>query len=331
VLLQNDTIDKHITLATVWWWQRPIATVILSSNGPDDITYACCYCGPAINKLLRGLCKPKSLEAFSHAAKISRRKFPWSPRRRRPPRSLCHCRVLPEASTLSSSPPRSLCTIVPDHGWGPYAPPSSLPKLVTLSTTQALSPSPRCHSQAHNNVIFLEPVTLCTPCCSWARHADDHAIPGPIVSSSSSSSRCLEPVTPSNLRHPWARNTVVLPKPTRLHCIFFFVILGLQILILICYIATLLLFCCIALMCYITTLISYTTLPLTCHITLICYIAFDTLHCFDMLHCHIAQWWNWAKWDECDNMEQHYCTIKISASNNMQQIGHSIKLKFESI
>jgi hypothetical protein len=29
--------------------------------------------------------------------------------------------------------------------------------------------------------------------------------------------------------------------------------------------------------------------------------------------------------------DQHYCTIKISASNNMQQIGHSIKLKPESI
>jgi hypothetical protein len=30
-------------------------------------------------------------------------------------------------------------------------------------------------------------------------------------------------------------------------------------------------------------------------------------------------------------MDQHYCTIKISSSNNMQQIGHSIKLKSESI
>jgi hypothetical protein len=30
-------------------------------------------------------------------------------------------------------------------------------------------------------------------------------------------------------------------------------------------------------------------------------------------------------------MDQHYCTIKISALNNMKQIGHSIKLKSESI
>jgi hypothetical protein len=30
-------------------------------------------------------------------------------------------------------------------------------------------------------------------------------------------------------------------------------------------------------------------------------------------------------------MDQHYCTIKIFALNNMKQIGHSIKLKSESI
>jgi hypothetical protein len=106
---------------------------------------------------------------------------------------------------------------------------------------------------------------------------------------------------------------------------------------LICYIVTLLwyvtllLFCCIALMCYIVTLLRYATLPLTCRIALICYIAFDMLHYFDMLHCHIAQWWKWAKWDECGNMDQHYCTIKISASNNIQQIGYLIKLKYESM
>jgi hypothetical protein len=116
---------------------------------------------------------------------------------------------------------------------------------------------------------------------------------------------------------------------------------------LICYIATLLwyatllLFCCIALMCYITTLLWYATLPLTCRIALICYIAFNMSHCFDMLQCfliccialicYIAQWRNWAKWDECGNMDQHYCTIKISASNNMLQIGHSIKFISESI
>jgi hypothetical protein len=76
-------------------------------------------------------------------------------------------------------------------------------------------------------------------------------------------------------------------------------------------------------------------------------------HCFDMVHClshvallryaslilmccialiyYIAQWWKRAKWDECGNMGQHYCTIKISASNNMLQMGHSIKLKSKSI
>jgi hypothetical protein len=79
--------------------------------------------------------------------------------------------------------------------------------------------------------------------------------------------------------------------------------------------ATLLLFCCIALMCFIVTLLWYATFPLTCHIALIRYIAFDMLHCFNMLHCHIAQWRKWVKWD--DNMDQHYCTIQILASNNM--------------
>jgi hypothetical protein len=30
-------------------------------------------------------------------------------------------------------------------------------------------------------------------------------------------------------------------------------------------------------------------------------------------------------------MDQHYCTIKILALNNMKQIGHLIKFKSESI
>jgi hypothetical protein len=63
------------------------------------------------------------------------------------------------------------------------------------------------------------------------------------------------------------------PKSVRVHYIFFFVILSLQILILIC---------------YIDTLLWYATLPLTYRIALMCYIAFDMLHCSDMLHCHIA-------------------------------------------
>jgi hypothetical protein len=48
------------------------------------------------------------------------------------------------------------------------------------------------------------------------------------------------------------------------YCVFFYVILGIQILNLIC---------------YIITLLWYAT-----H----CYIAFVLLHCFDILHCHIA-------------------------------------------
>jgi hypothetical protein len=118
--------------------------------------------------------------------------------------------------------------------------------------------------------------------------------PGPIALSSSMSPRHTKFVMPSNPHHPWARNAIILPKPTRLHCIFFIVILGLWILILICYIATLLwyatllLFCCIALMCYLAKLLWYATLSVTNRIALICCIAFFMLHCFDMLHCHIA-------------------------------------------
>jgi hypothetical protein len=85
--------------------------------------------------------------------------------------------------------------------------------------------------------------------------------------------------------------------------------------------------CHIYLICYIDFVLLHCFDVLYCHIALICYIAFDMLHFFDMLHCHIAQWRKWAKWDECGNMDKHYYTIKISASNNKQQIGNSIKLK----
>jgi hypothetical protein len=113
--------------------------------------------------------------------------------------------------------------------------------------------------------------------------------------------------------------------------------------------------CHIALICYIAFVQLHCFDMLHCHIALICYIAtllwYATLsHCFDILHWnialtlllffyiviymnayYIAQWWKWSKWDEFGNVNQHYCTIKISASNNMKQIGYSIKLKSESI
>jgi hypothetical protein len=114
--------------------------------------------------------------------------------------------------------------------------------------------------------------------------------------------------------------------------------------------------CHITLICYITFNMShcfdmlhcfwYATLPhcfdmlhCFCSIALLWYATLS--QCFDMLHIatlllfcyiliymnayYIAQSWKWAKWDECGNMDQHYCTINISASNNMKQIGHSIK------
>jgi hypothetical protein len=139
-----------------------------------------------------------------------------------------------------------------------------------------------------------------------------------------------------------------------LHC---FIVLHCHI-SLICYIFFNMSHCFDMLHCHIAW---YAALILLCCISFICYIAFDMLHYFEMLHCHIAlicyiatllwyatlllfcyiliyinayynaQWWKWDQWDECGNIDQHYCTIKISASNNMKQIGYSIKLKSESI
>jgi hypothetical protein len=197
-------------------------------------------------------------------------------------------------------------------------------------------------------VVLPNPTMLCTRRRSQACDT----ILGPQHCHPARACDVVEPLTPSNPQCPQAHNAVILPKPARLqYCIFFFVILGLQILILICYIAFNMSHCFDMLHCFwYAALLSYATLPhcfdmLHCFCstafllyvaTLLwyathCYIAFVLLHsdlyeC--ILHCSMR---NWAKWDECGNMGQHYCAIKISASNNMKQIGHSIKLKSNSI
>jgi hypothetical protein len=139
------------------------------------------------------------------------------------------------------------------------------PKPVTSSTTHELSPSPRRCSLAHNTIVLPKPMT-------------------PSICS------ILGPANPSSSQTPWrprARDAIKTVPPLILqrrcpsrarnvHCIFFFVILGLQILIFICYIATLL---------------WYATLLLFYCISMICYIAtyyFCLLHCFDMLHWHLT-------------------------------------------
>jgi hypothetical protein len=71
-------------------------------------------------------------------------------------------------------------------------------------------------------------------------------------------------------------------------------------------------------------LLWYATLLLFCYIALICYIVTLLLFHYILIYMntyYIAQWQKWAKWDECGNMDKHYCTIKISSSNNMYQIG----------
>jgi hypothetical protein len=155
---------------------------------------------------------PRDFHSRCQAAKISRQKFPWSSCCRRPLRSPCHHRVLPGASALSSIPPRSLGDVVPD----------------SVDQADAI-PKPM--------MPFISP----QQCCPQACDAPELSSPWH-----------PEPAMLLNPRRAWARNTIVLPKPARLHCIFFFVILSLQILI------------------------------------LIYYIAYVLLHCFDVLRCHIS-------------------------------------------
>jgi hypothetical protein len=99
----------------------------------------------------------------------------------------------------SSSPPWSLHAIIessPEPLHRRYPPRSSpfthhhlpRPESVMPSTTQAPSPSPRRHSQTHNNIVLPEPMTLCT-----RRHSRAHDVVDP--------------------RRPWAHNVVVLPEP----------------------------------------------------------------------------------------------------------------------
>jgi hypothetical protein len=105
-------------------------------------------------------------------------------------------------------------------------------------------------------------------------------------------------VTPSNPYPHRARNIVILREPATL-LVYFFVILGLQIQILICYIDFILL-CCFDM--------------LHCHIALICYIAFNMSqcfnmpHCFDMIHCfwYAALHW-YATLPRCFDMLHYFC------------------------
>jgi hypothetical protein len=103
---------------------------------------------------------------------------------------------------VSLSPSWSLCVVIesssepPRHHSRPLLSPFTRrhlpqPEPTTPSTTQATSPSPRCHSRAHNNIILPEPMTLCTRCHSRAHSAIDP--------------RC-----------PQARSSVILPEPTTL-------------------------------------------------------------------------------------------------------------------
>jgi hypothetical protein len=141
--------------------------------------------------------------------------------RRRPPQSPCHRRVLPRASAPSSSPPRSLRIVIPDHGRGPYASSSSPTRvrdavdhacLVPKTAMPFWSLQQRHPLRAHDAVHPVPFLSL------WRRW---HTLSlGP-----RSAVILPEPTMPSNPRRPWARNVVVLPKPARL-CIFFLCYFG---------------------------------------------------------------------------------------------------------
>jgi hypothetical protein len=223
---------------------------------------------------------PRGFHSRRQAAKIPVENFPGVcaiidlPRARvviesspEPPR---HHRVLPWASAPSfpTTVEALTCRHLPRHE--PVAP----------STTQAPSPSPRRYSRARNNIVLPEPTMLCTPRRSRARDANDprppqvHSaivLPDPVMSRARNVVVPVPFLSPQCRRPPLARKAtlyiflyhfgptnpdfdmlhchialicyiafVLLHCFDTLHCIFFFVILGLRILILLSYIATLL-------------------------------------------------------------------------------------------
>jgi hypothetical protein len=119
----------------------------------------------------------------------------------------------------SWSPPRSLCAIVPDHGWTPlcigiFPDPSrwchrphrrhpeahgAVPKPATPSSSpspcyfQACDTIDPCHPWALNTVVFSEPVTLSSPWCTKAHN---------VIEPTSS-------LSPQYHHPPWAQNVIL--------------------------------------------------------------------------------------------------------------------------
>jgi hypothetical protein len=122
----------------------------------------------------------------------------------------------------SSSPPRSLHAVIESSPEPPrrrFRPRSSpfmcrhlpRPEPVTPSTTQASSPSLRCHSQACNTVVLPELMTMCTPrrsrahdainpCRPWAHNAA--VLPEPVMSSSLRCPRACDTIKPMSSLSP---------------------------------------------------------------------------------------------------------------------------------
>jgi hypothetical protein len=174
--------------------------VILSSNNPTDITNAHCCCGSPINKLLCGLCKTKSPDAFTHAVRLP--KFPAKSSLEPAPSSSAPRSL--RAIIMSSQEPtrcrrvflRAAAPSFPTMVESLYTLSSSLTKVgdaidhtgsIPKPTTLFLSPQ-QCHHprvydavdphrpKAHNVIVLPEPATPST-----------HTVPEFIAPSSSSS------------------------------------------------------------------------------------------------------------------------------------------------
>jgi hypothetical protein len=246
--------------------------------------------------------------------------------------------------TTSSSPPLSHRTIVPDPGralhthchlprpWADDAIDHTgiVPKPMTPLTHTVVS------KQHRPPYAILEPATPSFSSSPWRPRAHDAIDPAPLLSLWCCQPRAVPwPMMSSTPRRPWARNAIFLPEPgtpstpwrprardvvdpipspSTQHYIVYFSMSFWTYISWIWY-ATLS-HCFDMLPCF--NMLHITILLLFCHIALICYTLL--LFCYILIYMnayYIAQWRKWAKWDECGNMDQHYCTIKISASNIM--------------
>jgi hypothetical protein len=186
--------------------------MILSSNGPDDAIGARCYCGPPINKMLHGHCKPSAWRLLLLPSGCNfQPKFSLDP--------------VPSSTSLeyvpSSSPPRSRRAVIESSPEPPYR----RCRPWSRCTRNAIFPDQsrwRCrpcrrHPQARD-AILEHTTTSCSPSPQDCAHHTvpepttplTHIIFGTVAPTSSMSPQHPEPTMPSNSCRPWAHNAIVL-------------------------------------------------------------------------------------------------------------------------